>query len=106
MVGAGNREQGFRALRVPLVRGMAPPACVGVAVEASRRVTVGPGSGGGVPGREEPVLSVLLAGPLTSSRATQVLNPVEDEIRVGGPQDGAQVSAGEPEQGRLAVPHR
>ena len=65
-------------------------ASVGVTVEPGRGVAVSPGGGSGVARREEPVLSVALAGTFASSRAAQVLNPVEDEVGVGGPKDGAE----------------
>ena len=62
-----------------------------MAVEPGRRVAVGPGGGCGIAGRKEPVLSVALAGTFASSCAAQVLNPVKDEVGVGGPKDGAEV---------------
>ena len=66
-------------------------------VEPGRGVAVSPGGGCGVARREEPVLSVALAGTFASSRAAQVLNPVEDEVGVGGPKDGAEVPPSKPE---------
>jgi len=51
-----------------------------VTVEPGRGVAVSPGGGSGVARREEPVLSVALAGTFSSSRAAQVLNPVQDEV--------------------------
>ena len=60
----------------------------------------------GVACRKEPVLSVPLAGTFASSCAAKVLDAVEDEVGVGCPEDGAEVPACQPEQGRLAVLHR
>ena len=68
-----------------------------MAVEPGRRVAVGPGGGSGVAGRKEPVLSVALAGTFASSCAAQELNPVKDEVGVGGPKDGAEVPPSKPE---------
>ena len=48
-------------------------------VEPGRGVAVSPGGGCGFARREEPVLSVTLAGTFASSRAAQVLNPVQDQ---------------------------
>ena len=49
-------------------------------VESGRGVAVSPGGDCGVARREEPVLSVTLAGTFASSRAAQVLDAVEDEV--------------------------
>ena len=65
----------------------APTSGVSVAIESGRSVAVSPGGGGGVACREESVLGVTLAGPFTSSCSTKVLDPVGDEVGVGGPQD-------------------
>jgi len=52
------------------------------------------------------VLSVTLTGTFASSRAAQVLDAVQDEVSVGGPEDSAEVPPSKPEQSRLAVLHR
>ena len=56
-------------------------------VEPGRGVAVSPGGGCGVARREEPVLSVALAGTFASSCAAQVLDAVKDEVGVGSFED-------------------